>query len=132
MGKLSTHDIELLFGRRVIDPMVEATPLDSVVNLTGPVGSDDDHWLLLGANRADFGNGHLEVRKAFNQESLELLVGPVKFIDAQHRWLVAWLVHRLQQGEPDQELSAKYFRGDLLIVGNDGRSYKPALPTCAG
>ena len=55
------------------------------MNLSGAVGGDNHYRRYRGADNSYLGNGHLEVGEYLQQESLELLVGPVKFIDQQHR-----------------------------------------------
>jgi hypothetical protein len=42
--------------------VVEAAPLEGVVDLPGAVAGDDDQRRLFGAHDPDFGNADLEVR----------------------------------------------------------------------
>ncbi len=65
--------------------MIEAAPLQGVVDLARAVGSDDDDRRLSGTDGAKFRNGHLEIREDLEQERLEGFIGAVEFVDQEHR-----------------------------------------------
>ena len=65
--------------------MIQAAPLQRVVELAGAVGGDDDDRRHGGADRAELGNGHLKVGQQLEQKPLELLVGAIELVDEQHR-----------------------------------------------
>ena len=54
-------------------------------------------------DRAEFGNGHLEIGEHFEEERLERLVRPVEFVDEKHRRTRGIGLERLQQRALDQE-----------------------------
>jgi hypothetical protein len=95
-------DLDLAFGGRVADPVVEATPLQRVVQLPGPVGGEHHDRRALRLDRADLGDADLEVGEHLEQESLELVVGPVDLVDQQHGLIAG--PDRLQQRPFQQEL----------------------------
>ena len=56
-GARTSDDLHLALGRRVADPVVEAAPLQRVVQLPGPVrGQDHDQRRRLGLDGADLGD----------------------------------------------------------------------------
>ncbi len=69
------------------------------------------------AYRAQLGDGHLEVGEHFEQEGLELLVGPVELVDQQHRRARGVRLQRLQQRALDEEAIGKNVAGNPLAVG---------------
>ena len=73
------------WARRVVDPVVEAAALERVVDLAGPVRGEDDARRRLGLDRADLGDGDLEVGQDLEEVGLELLVGPVDLVDQEDR-----------------------------------------------
>ena len=68
-----------------VDPVVEAAPLQRVVQLARPVRGDHDRGRLVGGDRPELGHGDREVGEHLEQERLELVVGPVELVDQQHR-----------------------------------------------
>ena len=60
-GRRVAHDLVLLLRGRVVDPVVEAAPLERVVDLAGAVGREDDPRRPLGPDRADLRHRDLEV-----------------------------------------------------------------------
>ena len=84
-GHLAPHDLQLALGVRIVDPVIEAAPLQRVVDLAGAVGGDDDDRRLLRLDRAELGHRHLEVGQDLEQEGLEGLVGAVELVDQEHR-----------------------------------------------
>ena len=55
------------------------------MNFARAIGCDDDDGRLGRFDRADFGNSDLEIAEQFEQERFELLIGPVEFVNQQHR-----------------------------------------------
>ena len=53
LGHAGEDDLELLLGRRVVDPVVEAAALQRVVDLARPVRGEDHPRRPLGLDRAD-------------------------------------------------------------------------------
>jgi hypothetical protein len=86
--------------------MIEAAPLQRVVDLAGAVGGDDDDGRLSRADRAKLGNGDLEIGQDLEQEGLEGLVGAVEFVDQQNRRAAVAGLERLQQRAADEEARA--------------------------
>ena len=82
---LAADDLQLARGIRIVDPMIEAAPLQRVVDLARAVGGDDDDRRLLGPDRAELRHRHLEVGEDFEQERLEGLVGAVELVDQEDR-----------------------------------------------
>src|SRR5215213_9787536 len=99
-GNAQLHDRDLALDRRVADPVVEAAPLERVVQLARPVRGKDHVRPALRGDRAQLGNRDLEVRQHLEQERLELLVGAVDLVDQQDDVVVR--LDRLEQRAPDQ------------------------------
>ena len=124
-GLPDQDDLDLALGGRVADPVVQAAPLQRVVQLPGAVGGEDHERRALRLDRADLGDADLEVGEHLEQESLELVVGPVDLVDEQHR-LVAG-PDRLQQRPFQQELRAE----ELVHRFGVGRAGARTAPGCA-
>ena len=84
---------------------------------------------LVRPDRADLGDGDLEVGEHFQQERLELVVGPVHLVDQQHR-LVAG-PDRLQQRPLQQEPRAEQLV-DRVVVGDLPLGQGPDVQHLAG
>ena len=84
------------------DPVVQAAPLERVVQLAGAVRGQDHARPARRRDRPDLGDRDLEVGEHLEQERLELLVGAVDLVDQQHDRLRA--LDRLEQRPADQEL----------------------------
>ena len=87
VGLAGAEDLHLPFDRWIVDPVVEAAALESVVDLPRPVRSHHHHGRLHRLDRADLGKRHLEVGEKLEQVGLELLVGPIQLVDQKHRTL---------------------------------------------
>jgi hypothetical protein len=94
--------------------VVEAAPLERVVQLAGAVGGQDDQRRALRADRAHLGDADLEIGEHLEQERLELVVGPVHLVDQQHGVVTG--PDRLQQRPFQQELRAEQLL-DRLVTG---------------
>src|SRR4051812_16246480 len=60
-GSLHPKNLQLARGARIIDPVVEAAPLQGVVDLARAVGCDDDGRRMFGLDRADLRYRDLEI-----------------------------------------------------------------------
>jgi hypothetical protein len=78
-------DRQLALQVGVLDPVVEAAPLERLVQVARPVGRDDHDRRLLGLDHADLGDRDLELGEELEQEGLELVVGAIELVDQQHR-----------------------------------------------
>ena len=85
LGRAGADDLDLALEARVVDPVVEAAPLERVVQLAGAVGGEHHERRGRGRHRAELGERHLLGRQHLEQERLELVVGPVDLVDQQHR-----------------------------------------------
>jgi hypothetical protein len=81
--------------------MVEAAPLDRVVEFARAVAGEDGDGRGPGAHRSDLGNTHLVLAQVFEQKGFERLVRAVHLVDQQHRAGLGRLQGQ-QQGAPDQ------------------------------
>ena len=108
-------DLELLLGGRVVDPVVQAAPLERVVDLARPVRGEDHARRPLGLDRADLGDRHLEVGQDLEQVRLELLVGAVDLVDEQDRRDAVGRLERLEERAADQEVAAEDVVGARLL-----------------
>ena len=85
VGRPDPEDRELTLEVGVRDPVVQAPALQRVVDVARAVRRDDDDRRLLGAERAELGNGDRVVGEDLEQERLELVVGAVDLVDEQDR-----------------------------------------------
>ena len=85
------------------------------MDLAGPVGGQDDPRRLLGLDRADLGDGHLEVGQDLEQVRLELLVGAVDLVDEQDGRDAVGRLERLEQRPTDEEVAAEDVVGGGLV-----------------
>src|SRR5450759_957327 len=106
-GRACPHDLDLLLEVGVVDPVIEATALEGVVDLARPVGCDDHERRLLRLDGANLGDRDLEVRQQLQQERLELLVRAVDLVDEQDRRRGIVVVDGIQQRAPQEELGTE-------------------------
>ena len=85
LGGAQPDDGHLPLEVRVLDPVVQAAPLEGVVDVAGAVGGDDDQRRLDGPEGAELGDGHRVLRQELEEEGLELVVGAVDLVDEQDR-----------------------------------------------
>jgi hypothetical protein len=79
------HDLHLTLEARVLHPVVEASPLQRVVDVTRAIGREDhDRWGERG-EQTELRDRHLVVRQHLEQIRLELVVGAVDLVDQQDR-----------------------------------------------
>ena len=74
------------------------------MDLTSAIRRYNDHGRVRCSERAEFGDGYLVIGEKFQQEALELLIGPIKFVDQQDGRTISRLVDGFQQGALNQEL----------------------------
>ncbi len=94
-------------GPGVVDPVVEASTLERIVEVAGAVRRQHDDRRVLGALRAELGDRHRRLRQELEQERLELVVGAVDLVDQQHRRPRAGMPQRAQQRSFDEELGSE-------------------------
>src|SRR5260221_136316 len=110
-------DRDLLLQVRVVDPVIQTAPVERVVHLTRAVRGDDHERRLAGADGAELGNRHLEVRQQLEEESLELLVGAVDLVDQQYGRSRVVVVDGVEQRSTEQELRAEDLKLGQAAVG---------------
>jgi len=103
--------------------VVEAAPLERVVDLPGAVRGEDDDRRRGWADRADLREGHLEIGEDLQEEGLERLVGAVELVDQQHGGTAARLVGL--QGQEERAFQQEAFGED--VVGEPGPPLGPRL-----
>ena len=101
LGRPRADDLDLALEARVVDPVVEAAPLERVVQLAGAVGGQHHERRLGRGDGAELRDRHLPGREHLEQERLELVVRAVHLVDQQHRRRLAERgEHRSRQQEP--------------------------------
>ncbi len=61
--------------------MVEAAPLQRVVDLSGAVGGDDDMGGVSGSDRPYFGDRDLEIGEDLKKVGLELSIAAIELVN---------------------------------------------------
>src|SRR5262245_18880661 len=84
-------------GVRVVDPVVEAAPLERVVQVTSPVRGQHDDRAEPGPAGAEFRDGDRRFGEQLEQEGLELVVAAVHLVDQQHGRPGAGMIERGEQ-----------------------------------
>ena len=80
---LPGDDAHFLLEAREVDPEVEAPAPEGIGELADAVRGQDDVGRLRRLDGADLGDGDLELGEDLEQESLELLIGPVDLVDEE-------------------------------------------------
>ena len=93
--------------RRVVDPVVEAAPLQRVVQVAGAVGGQHHDRRVRRPDRAQLRDGHRGLGEQLEGERLEVVVGPVELVDQQHRRPRAGMLQRGQQRPAQQVVRAE-------------------------
>src|SRR5947208_12335464 len=96
--------------------MVEAAPLQGVVDLAGAVGGDDHDRRLRRLDGAEFRNGDLEIRQHLKQIGLEWLVRAVELVDQQDGCAFGVWLQRLEKWPADQEALVEDIARELASV----------------
>ena len=86
--------------------MIEAAPLERVMQLARAVGGEDHDRTAARGDRAQLGHGDREVRQELEQERLELVIGTIDLVDQQHDRPVVGL-QRLEQRPAQQEAAVE-------------------------
>ncbi len=116
LRRLDPEDFQLALDVGIIDPVIEAAPLERVVNFARAVRGDDDDWRLVSLLGADFRNGDLEVGQHFEKIGLERLVGTVELVDQQYWRSFERRFESLQQRSLDQETVGEDIAAELVAV----------------
>src|SRR5690606_32339031 len=109
IGNSGEEDLLLTFGVRIRDVQEEAASLQSLGELPGVVGGQDDEWPAGRRHGAELGYRHLEIRKHFEEQGLGLDLDPVDLVDQQHDRRLR--PDRLEQRSSQQEV----LREDVLF-----------------
>jgi hypothetical protein len=83
--------------------LIQAAPLEGVVDFARAVRGQDHERRLAGANRPELGNRDLKLRQELEQVSFEFLIGPIDLVDQQDRGPRSGRVDGLQQRPFDEE-----------------------------
>ncbi len=112
LGRVQADDLHLPLQLGVVEPEVEAAPLQRLGQLARVVRGEDDDRHRRRRDLAQLGDRDLEVGEQLEQHRLELLVGLVDLVDQQHHWLGAG--DRLHQRALEQELLVEDVAVDVL------------------
>ena len=85
LGGAQAQDLQLAGGVRIADPVVEAAPLERVVDLARAVRGEHDDRRRRRAHGAHLRDRHLEVAQDLQEEGFERLVGAVDLVDQEDR-----------------------------------------------
>src|ERR671911_720869 len=99
-----TNDLHLPLQAWMVYVEVQAAALEGVVDLAGPVGGQDGDRRTVGPYRAQLRDGDGELGEDLQQESLELVVGPIYLVDEQYRRHRSVMLQRREQRSADQKL----------------------------
>jgi hypothetical protein len=88
----------------VPDPVVEAAPLERVVQVAGAVRGEHDDRRVCRGDRPALRDRDREVGQKLEQKRFELVVGAIDLVDEQHDPALARRFERGQQRPPDQEV----------------------------
>ena len=84
LGRVQADDLELVLARGVVEPQVQAAPLERLGQLARVVRGEQHDRVGAGLDAAELGDRDLEVGEQLEQHRLELLVGLVDLVDQQH------------------------------------------------
>ena len=101
-GYRPPHDRGRPRGLRIVDPVVQASPSQGVVQIAAAVGGEHgDRWRL-GDERAEFGHSDRRLAQEFEQQRLEFVIGAVDLVDQQDRGSRPAVPNALQNGAVDK------------------------------
>ena len=113
--------------------MVEAAPLERVVQLARAVRGEHHERPPPRGDRAQLGDRDREVGQELEQEGLELVVGAVDLVDQQHDGLRGIGLQRLQQRPAQEELAPEQLaRLRPRLGGADGQQLALVVPVVDG
>jgi hypothetical protein len=101
--------------------VVEAASLQGVVDLAGAVRGDDDDRRRRRLDRAELGNGDLEVAEDLEEIGLEGLVGAVELVDEEDRRAGDALLQRPEDRAAVEEALREHLAGKARAVDVAGR-----------
>ena len=113
LGNLEAHDCHFALELGMLDPVVQAPPLERIVHVPGAVGCEDDDRWICGPKRPELGHRDRVVRQDLEQEGLELVVGPVDLVDDQYRRHEA--VRRVGDGAQQRPADQEPLREQLVL-----------------
>ena len=102
-GTRCSDDGQLLVEVGIVNPLIQAAPLQRIVDFARAVRGQDHERRMRGANGAELRDRDLEFRQQLEQVAFELLIGAIDLVDQQHRRARARRIDRLQQRPLDQE-----------------------------
>ena len=134
LGRVQADDLHLALDLGVVEPQVQAAPLERLGELARVVRGEDDDRVRARLDHAELGNRDLKVREHLEQHRLELLVGLVDLVDQQHHRLGRG--DRLEQRAGEQELLGEdvvqLVAGRLLGVAPDADARAAAVLLLGG
>ena len=121
------HDRQFLLERRILNPLIQATPFQRVLHFARTIRRQDDERRLDGPHGAELGNGDLELRQQLEQKSLELFVGTIDFVDQQDSGAAPAGIDRLKQRALDEkrfavQIAPRAFRDRACAVASSIRN----------
>ena len=120
---VQVHDLELALDRRVVEPEVEAAPLERLGQLTRVVRGEQHERVRPRLHDAELGDRDLEVGEHLEQHRLELLVGLVDLVDQEHDRLLGG--DGVEERTGEHELLAEDVVLDLLPARVGGLGLDP-------
>ena len=110
----------------MLEPVIEAAPLERVVHVAGAVRREQHQRWRRGTHLAEFGDRDRVVVEHLEQERLEFVIGPVDFVDEQHAGRFG---KRPQERSSQQEPLGveRAFSGFGLQVAGAGRLQRPQV-----
>ncbi len=133
VGGVEADDRQLVLEGRVVEPEVQAAPLQGLGQLARVVRGQEDDRVGGGLDPAELGDRDLEVGEELEEHRLELLVGLVDLVDQED--------DRLRRGDRAQERAGEEEVGaeDVLLdlapagaVGLDAQELLAVVPLVEG
>ena len=104
LGDPKPDDRCRMLQRWVVDPVIEAAAFQSVVQIPGPVGGEDDNRLMSSVESADLWDRHGGLGEQLEEERLKLLVRSVNLVYEQDGGTGTGMLNGLEQRSFDQVL----------------------------
>src|SRR4051794_30675837 len=131
LGGVQAHDRELVLELRVVQPEVQAAPLERLGELARVVGGQQHHRTRARLDPPELGDGDLEVREDLQQHGLELLVGLVDLVDEQHDRLLRGDRRHERAGEQEllaEDVVVHVLPAGALALGLDAQQLLAVVP----